>query len=44
MYFTGPPDPFRNSLIDGAIGEGSMFHETFGYYAHGVEHLRDLRG
>lgn len=22
--------------VDGAIGEGSMFHETFGYYAHGV--------
>ena len=23
-------------LIDGAIGEKSVFHETFGYYAHGV--------
>ena len=23
-------------LIDGAIGENSMFHQTFGYYAHGV--------
>ncbi len=23
-------------LIDGAIGERSIFHETFGYYAHGV--------
>lgn len=23
--------------IDGAIGEGSMFHQTFGYYAQGVE-------
>ena len=23
-------------LIDGSIGEGSMFHSTFGYYAHGV--------
>lgn len=23
-------------LLDGSIGEGSMFHETFGYYAHGV--------
>lgn len=22
-------------LIDGAIGEASMFHETFGYYAEG---------
>lgn len=23
--------------IDGAIGEGSMFHQTYGYYAQGVE-------
>lgn len=23
-------------LIDGAIGEKTIFHETFGYYAHGV--------
>ena len=23
-------------LIDGAIGESSMFHDTFGYYAQGV--------
>jgi hypothetical protein len=23
-------------LVDGSIGEGSMFHETFGYYAQGV--------
>jgi len=23
-------------LIDGTIGEGSPFHQTFGYYAHGV--------
>jgi hypothetical protein len=22
--------------IDGALGDGSMFHRTFGYYAHGV--------
>ena len=31
---------FRSSadadLIDGSIGEGSPFHQTFGYYAHGV--------
>jgi len=31
---------FRNAadanLIDGSIGEGSPFHQTFGYYAHGV--------
>lgn len=29
-------DPAKSILIDGALGEGSMFHETFGYYAHGV--------
>lgn len=23
-------------IIDGAIGEGSAFHDTFGYYAQGV--------
>jgi hypothetical protein len=28
--------PERSDLIDGAIGEGSRFHEEFGYYAHGV--------
>ncbi len=28
--------PERADLIDGAVGEGSPFHETFGYYAHGV--------
>lgn len=28
--------PERAVVIDGAIGEGSPFHETFGYYAHGV--------
>lgn len=28
--------PERADLIDGAIGEGSDFHETFGYYAQGV--------
>lgn len=29
--------PERWGLIDGVIGEGSPFHETFGYYADGVE-------
>ena len=29
-------NPAQSILIDGAIGEGSVFHETFGYYAHGV--------
>jgi len=28
--------PERADLIDGAIGEGSIFQDTFGYYAHGV--------
>lgn len=28
--------PERADLIDGAIGEGSQFHEQFGYYAQGV--------
>jgi hypothetical protein len=29
--------PERSDLIDGAIGEGSRFHQEFGYYAQGVE-------
>jgi hypothetical protein len=29
-------DPADTDLIDGSIGEGSPFHQTFGYYAHGV--------
>lgn len=28
--------PERAIEIDGALGEGSGFHEQFGYYAHGV--------
>jgi hypothetical protein len=28
--------PDASIVIDGAIGEGSTFHQTFGYYAHGV--------
>lgn len=30
-------DPDKWNLIDGVLGEGSPFHETFGYYADGVE-------
>ena len=30
------PGSGKADLIDGAIGEASMFHETFGYYAQGV--------
>jgi len=29
--------PEKSDLIDGAIGELSTFHQTFGYYAHGVD-------
>jgi hypothetical protein len=29
--------PEKSDIIDGAIGELSSFHETFGYYAHGVD-------
>lgn len=28
--------PEKADLIDGALGDGSAFHATFGYYAHGV--------
>jgi hypothetical protein len=29
--------PGRSDVVDGAIGELSDFHQTFGYYAHGVD-------
>jgi hypothetical protein len=29
--------PDKSLLIDGAIGELSVFHQSFGYYAHGVD-------
>jgi len=29
-------DQEESDLIDGSIGEGSPFHQTFGYYAHGI--------
>ena len=29
-------DASKADLIDGSIGEASLFHETFGFYAHGV--------
>lgn len=32
---TGDPERMAD-LIDGSIGEASMFHDTFGYYAQGV--------
>lgn len=32
----GDPEGRSADLIDGSIGEASMFHATFGYYAQGV--------
>ena len=32
-----PDAPEKSDLIDGTIGEGSMFHDTYGYYAQGVD-------
>jgi hypothetical protein len=29
-------EPERAGEIDAVLGDGSMFHETYGYYAHGV--------
>ena len=31
-----PGSEHASDLIDGSIGERSPFHETFGYYAHGI--------
>jgi hypothetical protein len=33
----GDHDGRMADLIDGSIGEASMFHDTFGYYAQGVD-------
>jgi hypothetical protein len=29
-------NPGKSIEIDGTLGEGSLFHQTHGYYAHGV--------
>jgi hypothetical protein len=29
-------DPAKAEAIDGSLGDGSYFHGTYGYYAHGV--------
>ena len=34
LYPRNQPD--RADEIDGSLGDGSRFHETYGYYAHGV--------
>ena len=31
------PETKKADLIDGVLGEDSLFHETFGYYAQGVD-------
>lgn len=31
-----PDDESASDLVDGSIGESSLFHESFGYYGHGV--------
>src|SRR3954465_1126594 len=31
-----PANEAASDLVDGSIGEMSPFHETFGYFAHGV--------
>ena len=37
VAFRHDPDASKADQVDGAIGELSPFHETFGYYAQGVE-------
>jgi hypothetical protein len=29
-------DPAKAEMIDGSLGDGSAFHGTYGYYAHGI--------
>lgn len=36
VAFFGDYDEVKSDAVDGAIGELSPFHETFGYYAQGV--------
>jgi hypothetical protein len=36
VAIAGDADGRMADLLDGSIGEASMFHETFGYYAQGV--------
>ncbi|WP_330232709.1 hypothetical protein OHA40_09605 [Nocardia sp. NBC_00508] len=36
VAFLDDPDESKADMVDGAIGELSPFHETFGYYAQGV--------
>jgi Nucleotidyltransferase of unknown function (DUF6036) len=36
LAFVDDPDGIKSDRVDGAIGELSRFHESFGYYAQGV--------
>ena len=36
IAFEVDPGDVKADLVEGAIGEGSQFHETFAYYAQGV--------
>lgn len=37
-----PGNACLSDLIDGAIGEGSQFHDSFGYYAQGVSEATSI--
>lgn len=37
VFFNNDPDLTKTDLVDGALGEGSPFHEMYGYYAQGVD-------
>lgn len=36
IVIPGDDDSVKADLVDGSIGEASMFHQTFGFYAQGV--------
>ena len=36
LAFFDDPDNLKSDEVDGAIGEDSQFHATFGYYGQGV--------
>jgi hypothetical protein len=36
VTFFWDDDDKKSEMVDGALGEDSMFHSTFGYYAQGV--------
>ena len=36
IAFLDDPDETKADLVEGAIGEGSQFHRSFGFYGQGV--------